>query len=340
MNSRKKIFAGILSFTLVVFSGGGVFASDSKEINAKDDNAAKELTPISEEKQSQFHAFTGEIKEIRERQKETDMYYLSVKNSANQPVTIVITKDTFLLGDGEIEEGSIITSYYDRDAPMLMIYPPQYSAEVVVIEDKNEKMETIKVDLFDENLVSSDQSLKLHLSDETKIILKNGEVFEGDVRNRNLAVIYHVSTRSIPAQTTPIKIIVLSEKKVSNSDDTAMNMDVLSMDLKVNGKKIEAPNAYMNEKGTIMVPVRAIAEALGYDVHWEDKTKTVRLGNAVFFSIGQDDYTYMKTAPIQLGTAPTIIEERTFVPLRFFQDVAGVKNVYVDKGQIFIDDSR
>ena len=36
---------------------------------------------------------------------------------------------------------------------MIMIYPPQYSAEVVVVENEREN---VKFDYFNENLISSD----------------------------------------------------------------------------------------------------------------------------------------------------------------------------------------
>ena len=87
-----------------------------------------------------------------------------------------------------------------------------------------------------------------------------------------------------------------------------------------------------------MVPVRAIAENLGFDVSWEGKTKTVMLGKGISLTIGKDNYIYMKTAPIQLGTAPEIVDGKTFVPLSFFKDVLGMKTVNVSDSDIVISD--
>ena len=51
--------------------------------------------------------------------------------------------------------------------------------------------------------------LKLNISPNTLILLENGQAFTGKISNRNLIVVYGATTRSIPAQATPYKIIVM-----------------------------------------------------------------------------------------------------------------------------------
>jgi len=68
--------------------------------------------------------------------------------------------------------------------------------------------QNVKVDHFNSELVSSDGQLRLNLSPYTQIVLTNGQPFSGTLRNRNLIVIYGTATKSIPAQTTPYRIIV------------------------------------------------------------------------------------------------------------------------------------
>jgi hypothetical protein len=89
-----------------------------------------------------------------------------------------------------------------------------------------------------------------------------------------------------------------------------------------------------------MVPLRAIAEALGYDVTWNNELQRAFLGKDISLNIGSDSYTYMKMAPIQLGTAPTIVEGKTFVPLSFFKEVTRMNNAYVFESQIVIDNEE
>lgn len=101
--------------------------------------------------------------------------------------------------------GDWITGYYDGDAPVPMIYPPQYRALIIV---KESNYQNVKVDFFDNHLMSNDGQLQLNLSPSTVILLKNGQPFSRNPANRNLIVIYGATTRSIPAQTTPNEIIV------------------------------------------------------------------------------------------------------------------------------------
>ncbi|MPN07715.1 hypothetical protein SDC9_154986 [bioreactor metagenome] len=175
-------------------------------------------------------------------------------------------------------------------------------------------------------MVSADNTIKLNISDATEIISQTGKSFKGDLENRKLVVLYGPSTRSIPAQTNPIKVIVL---------DDAADMDII-----VDNKKIDGPRAYTNEQGTIMVPLRAAAEALGFEVAWDGESKSIMVGKGISLKIGQDNYIYMKTAPIQLGTAPEAFEGRTFVPLNFFREVMRMNNAYVFEGQIVIDNGE
>jgi hypothetical protein len=68
--------------------------------------------------------------------------------------------------------------------------------------------QNVKADYFNSQLVSSDGALKLNIVPSTHIILKNDQPYNGSLMNRNLIVLYGASTKSIPAQTTPYKIIV------------------------------------------------------------------------------------------------------------------------------------
>jgi hypothetical protein len=91
-----------------------------------------------------------------------------------------------------------------------MIYPPQYQAVVMA---KASPLRSVAVDRFDAQLVSSDGMLKLNVSPSTQIVLENDQPFTARLENRDLIVIYGVTTRSIPAQTTPYKIIVICKQK-------------------------------------------------------------------------------------------------------------------------------
>lgn len=135
-----------------------------------------------------------------------DCYSLmSVANRNGDIVNFVISPSTFFVDHVMVAVGDQVTGYYDRDAPVPFIFPPQYRALIMV---KDSYYQNVKVDYFNEQLESSDGQLKLNVSPYTQIILTNGQAFTRNPASRNLIVIYGPTTRSIPAQTTPNKIIV------------------------------------------------------------------------------------------------------------------------------------
>ncbi|MCI9627276.1 MAG: copper amine oxidase N-terminal domain-containing protein [Clostridia bacterium] len=90
----------------------------------------------------------------------------------------------------------------------------------------------------------------------------------------------------------------------------------------VNGVQLEKKGYMDGDK--VMLPVRAIAEALGFEVTWIGETETVQLtrgANFITLQIGVDGYTFAKTAPMPLGKAPVEIEGTTFVPIDFADEI-------------------
>lgn len=131
---------------------------------------------------------------------------MSLENVDMGPVNFIISPETYFVNHAMIEIGNEVTGFYDANAPTLLIYPPQYPAIVMA---KNTGAENVTVDYFNRELISSDGYLKLNIAPSTEIILTNDQIFNRYLGNRNLIVVYGPTTFSIPAQTTPYKIIVL-----------------------------------------------------------------------------------------------------------------------------------
>lgn len=353
--NTKKFLAGLMSASLLTFSSTFAFAADISASSTVNEEAPIVAVPISAEiitaapdsleladmDRFVFGSFTGTVVGISESEYAEGVKHYAVENEEKAPAVIVISPNTYLLDNEEISIGSKITGYYNANAPMIMIYPPQYSTEAVVVEREDRN---VKVDLFDKDHVSSDNSLKLNLSEDTVIISENGEAFAGELADRKLVVVYGPSTRSIPAQTTPEKIVVLDEDVIEDIDDAEEGSQVTPVDVSkaeiiVKGQPISSHDAYIpayaNGQGTVMVPLRAIAESLGHEVAWDNDLKRVTINGDVSFTIGTDSYWDGEKA-IELGTAPEILQDRTFVPLSFFQQVIG-NNADVVDGQIVIE---
>jgi hypothetical protein len=131
---------------------------------------------------------------------------MSVDNGNGSLVNFVVTPNTYFVDNALVRVGDMVTGFYDANAPTILIYPPQYPA-IVMARDK--QFQNVKVDYFNSQLVSSDNKLKLNLAPWTQIVLENGQAFTQNPANRNLIIIYGATTMSIPAQTTPYKIVVM-----------------------------------------------------------------------------------------------------------------------------------
>ncbi|EJQ93770.1 hypothetical protein [Bacillus cereus] len=131
---------------------------------------------------------------------------ISVNNGYGALINFVVKPNTYFIDYATVVIGDKISGFYDANAPVPLIFPPQFQAIVMA---KYKPHQNVKVDYFNEQLESSDGKLKLNISPSTQILLTNGQFFTGNLVNRNLIAIYGLTTMSIPAQTTPYKIIVL-----------------------------------------------------------------------------------------------------------------------------------
>ncbi len=316
----RKLLAGFLSLSIIILSCGLVFAM------------TEEASRTESVREARYLSFTGTVTEIRDRENPANSKFVSLESKTGQPANVIVSDHTYIFEDADIKVGSLITIYYDATKPMILIYPPQYSAEVIVVENQERN---VKFDIFDGNLVSSDNFLRLKLDEVTKIISLDGKPYTGTLEKQKLIVVYGVATKSIPAQTRPDKIIVLSENDVR---EVLLENDVSKMKIYVNGLIIDSPSAYSNEQGIVMVPLRAIAEALGYDVYWNSSTRGVTIGKGISLTIGKDYYSYMRMSPIYLGTAPELVDSTTYVPLSFFNELMMVDKTDILEGRIVIGD--
>ena len=94
--------------------------------------------------------------------------------------------------------------------------------------------------------------------------------------------------------------------------------------LKIDGVSLENAQSYFGKNGTLMIPLRTVAEALGYDVTYKKENKTIELtrqAHWIVVKLDEDLYSFGKMAPINLGTIPAVSKGRTFVPLSFVTEI-------------------
>lgn len=158
--------------------------------------------------------FPGTITGVRD---DGNLFAVLAEDRENEDNSIIfyISADVIILDDEtqeaaareQLTMGKRITAYYPENTPVALSMPPQLTPEVVVINSKQD-VGFVHVAVFNEDLLSSDGQLQLNLGTETRVTDLKGNPVTGPA-NKTLAVFYTASTRSIPAKTTPERIIVL-----------------------------------------------------------------------------------------------------------------------------------
>lgn len=147
----------------------------------------------------------GMIRQVQPVMNECCRQMITIQN-ADGIHNFIISPDTYVVDMVKMRVGMTVTAFYDANLPIPLIYPPQYQAAVVGRSHVNE---TMLISYFDENLLAQDESLRLNISRATEVITSNGQEYVCPIGDNVLIVYYAVTTKSIPPQTTPRKIIVM-----------------------------------------------------------------------------------------------------------------------------------
>lgn len=267
------------------------------------------------------------------------------KDDQNNTVNLKITDDTLVydnLGNkkalSDLTDGTKITVFTGSYEPTPLILPVQYTANVIIIngdQEGNVNADTYLVD--EEGYTNAANTLNIATADDTKIVDKDEKEYKGDLDKNDLIVFYGASTKSIPAQTTPTKVVVLGKNEIALKQiEAAKNATPAPT---ASPKVTEAPqvsyaglvNVVIGDKNvsdvyakdnTTMVPLREVAEAAGFTVTWDAENRAVILNDGVYsLKIGENSYVKGKMMPLTLSAAPEIVNDLTYVPAEFFAEV-------------------
>lgn len=273
------------------------------------------------------------------------------KDDQNNTVNLKITDDTLVydnLGNkkalSDLTDGSKITVFTGSYEPTPLILPVQYTANVIIIN--GDKEGNVNADTYladEEGYTNAANTLKIATADDTKIVDKDEKEYKGDLDKNDLIVFYGVSTKSIPAQTTPTKVVVLGKNEIAlkqiEAAKNATPAPTAAPETTVAPEATEAPqvsyaglvNVVIGDKNvsdvyakdnTTMVPLREVAEAAGFTVTWDAENRAVILNDGVYsLKIGENSYVKGKMMPLTLSAAPEIVNDLTYVPAEFFAEV-------------------
>jgi len=163
---------------------------------------------------AEYFSVTGIVASVEQRDGFTR---IEIEDADGNPAVLVLSDETVFPFSSDFAVGDEVTGWYLTNAPMIMIWPAEYSVAVLASrmgDDRN-----IKVDRFfasdissDRYLISQDEMFMFKMDENTEIVLADGQDFsDGELEGRRIVVIYGMSTRSIPEQATAEKLIVLFE---------------------------------------------------------------------------------------------------------------------------------
>lgn len=279
------------------------------------------------------------------------------KDDQNNTVNLKITDDTLVydnLGNkkalSDLTDGSKITVFTGSYEPTPLILPVQYTANVIIIN--GDKEGNVNADTYladEEGYTNAANTLNIAAADDTKIVDKNEKEYKGDLDKNDLIIFYGASTKSIPAQTTPTKVVVLGENEIAlkqiEAAKNATPAPTAAPETTVAPEATEAPqvsyaglvNVVIGDKNvsdvyakdnTTMVPLREVAEAAGFTVTWDAENRAVILNDGVYsLKIGENSYVKGKMMPLTLSAAPEIVNDLTYVPAEFFAEVTETATV-------------
>ena len=153
-----------------------------------------------------FEKIEGMIQSINRGDSCCSMMLSLISNS--NIVNVVVSGDTTIIDNVRLRAGMRVAVFYDANLPVPAVYPPQYRAEIVTSLRRGQQA---ALGYFDENLVSADAPLKLNIGPMTNVVTLNGQSYACSPENSELLVYYTNTTFSIPAMTTPQKIVVMCQ---------------------------------------------------------------------------------------------------------------------------------
>lgn len=281
------------------------------------------IMPISDNVEDKAHAEYVRVEATIASIKEADGVTDIEATAANEePVNFTFGEDIVIIAESgestELKEGVKITAYTKWNKPMTMELPVHYRPDVIVLDtDDGIFTDADRYTADGEFYTNAAKSLSINVK-ESEIVNEDGTKFDGDIDGRDLLVFYGASTRSIPAQTNPSVVVVLAaEEDNAPADD----------------EEVKLPEDWetVDFDGVAMLPVRTIAESLGYEVAWDNTLQAVTVGTVqmgVNFKVGENSYNKSKMTPFVLESAPVLVETDkggvTYVPVSFFTDVLGV----------------
>lgn len=203
-----------------------------------------------------------------------------------------------------------------------MSIPPQSYAYAIIINPSSDNgtavysvVEAVDKDNDTYILTTDGGSLKIIINSDTEVLphlVKRFVTAEDITVNSKLLVWHDLVTTSIPAITDAKKIVILEQGEAN-----------LHPFIVVSGKKIalnDDEEAYY-DGDKLMIPIRTVAENLGYEVIWNENPMTVTLNKEDFST---SVFVYKANSFIELAPSAkkaVLNVNKTYVEISFFDEL-------------------
>lgn len=205
MDRKFKIISIVLAASLLVVSVGGCLNNFTPENNNPSKGSFYQIPVKVDDVVNKF----GRLSIVVHDDKNNEFIIES-----NNKFLIVNRKTAKVMKFEDLKTGDLLTLYTKSPVKKSSILFSILTPSVVVLENENDigPQLSLKVDKFDENGLSSDKTMQILNTKDSKIIRQNGaSASEDDLFPNNLIILYDIVTSSLPAQTNPIIIIILDE---------------------------------------------------------------------------------------------------------------------------------
>lgn len=259
----------------------------------------------------------GTIQEINQEQVTIvgEGAYKEIVLNAREGTHIVAGSDGAAVDFAKLKKGDKLTAYY---GPRLTrSIPPQGNAIALVLGDPENAAMYMRAQSVEK---LADGSSRVLCSNGDRLVTIRSETLAeiGDVKaGSELLVWYQMMTLSLPGQATATKAVLLKPADIRVSLQAGMVV-VKNEELALN-----AGDRIVEKGGAVYLPLRAIAERLGYEVKWNAAAQSAELidgARTATLTVGGKDYGKSKMR-VRLQYAPELIGGKTVVPVEFFTEI-------------------
>jgi hypothetical protein len=203
---------------------------------------------------------------------------------------------------------------------------------ISILDSLNSKMEALASRLDSEPHLVSEATKEVSVTDNL-LKIENFEGFEESVllkRNESLEYLSALqqklgleSTEHVRYEKKPqVQVLSASTQKVAQKQ-----LQYEEVNVTIDGILQKFPQSAILYKGSTMVPMRGVFEALKAEVKWDGATQTVTAtkgDTTIKLTIG-NNYAYVNDQKVALTAEAIIVNGSTMVPLRFVAESLGAK---------------